>query len=145
VLLDGRGGMPVAEVLDVSRDVDRAHTRNRGDAVVLQPSAERADRPHVGQAGVRVADLSGEEFEEAIGGAFPSGIDEGGGFRGRKGDELGHGIAVVGVKPSIAASLGHSSGISTGSITRWTLGQGRSNVSRTNRPRKRIQHRRVVQ
>src|SRR3954468_1895669 len=40
VLFDGRGGVAIAEVLDIGRDVDRADGGNRGHAVSLQPSAE---------------------------------------------------------------------------------------------------------
>src|SRR3954451_12280909 len=81
VLLNGRGGMSMAEFLYISGDVDRTHRRNRGHAVVLQPSPERADRPHVGPAGVRVADLGGEELQEAVGGAITGGIDQSRGTR----------------------------------------------------------------
>src|SRR5215204_532391 len=77
-------------VLNVGGNVDRAYSGYRGDAVGLQPSAERADGPHIGPAGVGVADLGGEEFEEAVGGAVPSGGDEGWGLRGGKGSELVH-------------------------------------------------------
>jgi hypothetical protein len=71
---------------------------------------------------VRVADLGAEELQEAVGGAIPGGANELRSVGWGERDELGHGIAVAGVKPSIPASLGHSSGISTGSINRWTLG-----------------------
>jgi hypothetical protein len=134
----------MAEVLDVSRDVDRADRRNRRHAAGLQPSAEFSDGPNVSAPGVRVSDLGGEELEETVGGAVARCRDEGGSLCGGKSIELGHKIAVVGVKPSITASLSLLSGTSTGSITNWILGLGRSNDSRTNHTRKRIQHRRVV-
>ena len=144
MLFYGRGGMAMAEILDISRDVDRADSGNRGRTVGLQPGTECADRPHVGPAGVRVSELGGEELEETVGGAVARCRDEGGSLCGGKSIELGHGIAVVGVKPSITASLSLLSGTSTGSITRWILGRGRSNDSRTNHTRRRVQHRRVV-
>lgn len=84
MLFHGWGRLPVAEILDIGSDVDRTHRINRGHAAGLQPSAERADRPHVGAAGVRVADLGGEEFEEAVGRAI-TGTDTRAGAR----DELG--------------------------------------------------------
>jgi hypothetical protein len=34
--------------------------------MILQPRAERADGPHVGPAGVWVADLGGEKLQEAV-------------------------------------------------------------------------------
>src|SRR4051812_28885692 len=51
VLFRGRGGMPVAEVLDISRDMDQAHGGNRGHAVRFEPGAELADSPHAVSAG----------------------------------------------------------------------------------------------
>jgi len=82
VLLDGWGGLPVAEILDVGCDVDRAYSGYREHAVGLQPSAECANGPDVGPAGVRVADLGGEEFQEAVGGAVPGAADEAGALDG---------------------------------------------------------------
>src|SRR4051794_39383292 len=46
--------------------------------------------PHVGPGGVWVADLCGEELEEAIGGAVTSGSDKVGSVRAREGDEHRH-------------------------------------------------------
>ena len=68
MLFHGRGGMAMAELLDVGGDVDRTHGSNRRYTVSFQPSAERSDRPDVGSAGVQVADLGGEELQKAIGG-----------------------------------------------------------------------------
>src|SRR5215207_701073 len=82
--------MPIGEFLHVARDVDRAYSGYREHAVGLQPSAECANGSDVGSAGVRVADLGGEEFQKAIGGPVPSGGDEGWGLRGGKGSELVH-------------------------------------------------------
>jgi len=65
-LLHGRGGLAMAEVLNVGCNVDRTDSGNRGHAVGLQPRTERADRPHVGPAGVWVADLGGEKLQEAV-------------------------------------------------------------------------------
>ena len=48
-------------------------------------------RARIGAARVRVADLRGEEFKEAIGGALAGGGDEGGGAIGDDGGELVHG------------------------------------------------------
>src|SRR3954471_1234434 len=43
--------MPVAEVLDISRDMDQDHGGNRGHAVRFEPGAELADSPHAVSAG----------------------------------------------------------------------------------------------
>ena len=54
VLFHGRGGMAMAEILDVGGDVDRPHRRNRGHAVGLQPGGKTHRPParrHGGCAG----------------------------------------------------------------------------------------------
>ena len=64
-LLDGRRGSLAAELLDVGRDVQRLHVGDRGDAGALAPGQKFPRRLRVGAARVLVADVGGEEFEEA--------------------------------------------------------------------------------
>lgn len=66
-------------------DVQRLHHGDRRDAVVLAPGHEVGDRPAVGPAGVRVADLRGEEFQKPYAGALAGGGDQRGqGMRARR-------------------------------------------------------------
>ena len=64
VLLDGRRAVAAAENLDVGGDVMRAHRRERRDVLGVEPGEERAHGDGVGGAGVRVADVGGEEIEK---------------------------------------------------------------------------------
>ena len=66
--------------------LDRRELR---DAVRLEPIEEFRRRARIGAARVRVADLRGEEFEEAIGGALAAGGDEGGDASWRGGARAG--------------------------------------------------------
>ena len=59
--------------------LDRRELR---DALRLKPIEEFHRGARIGAARVRVPDLRGEEFEEAIGGARAGGGDEGRGVRG---------------------------------------------------------------
>ena len=65
-LLDRRRGALAAELLDVGGDVQRLHVGDRGDAGAFAPGQEFPRRLRVGAARVPVADLGGEEFEEAL-------------------------------------------------------------------------------
>ena len=59
------------------------------DAARLQPVEEFDGGARIGAARVRIADIGGEEFKEAIGRALADGGDEGRGAVG-EGDELIH-------------------------------------------------------
>ena len=59
------------------------------DAARLHPIEEFDGGARIGAARVRVADIGGEEFKEAIGGALADGGDEGRGAR-NDGNELVH-------------------------------------------------------
>ena len=72
VLLDSRGSVTAAENLDIGRDVVRAHRRERRDVLGVEPGEKRAHRDGVGGAGVRVADVGGEEVEKPQAAAFTS-------------------------------------------------------------------------
>ena len=50
---------------DVGGDVDRHDVAQMGDAVPLTPGGEAACGPDVGFPGVRVADMGGEELDDA--------------------------------------------------------------------------------
>jgi hypothetical protein len=49
----------------------RAHRRERRDTLGVEPGEERAHRDRVGGAGVRVANVGGEEVEQAQARVFP--------------------------------------------------------------------------
>ena len=66
--------------------LDRRDVR---DAARLQPIEEFDGGARIGAARVRIADIGGEEFKEAIGRALADGGDEGGGAVGEW-DELVH-------------------------------------------------------
>jgi len=70
-----------------------SHIHATRSAVRLQRGAERADGPDVGAAGMWVADLGGEELQEAVGSAVPGGINQGKGFESREADKLVHGFS----------------------------------------------------
>ena len=65
VLMGHSTGALPSELLDVARDVQRAHVDNRGDADALAPGQEFPRRLGVGAARVLVADVGGEEFAES--------------------------------------------------------------------------------
>jgi hypothetical protein len=64
VLLDGRLGRRGLQRLDIGGDVQRLDIGKIADVVPVEPGEERPNRPIIGQAGVAVVDLGGEEFEE---------------------------------------------------------------------------------
>src|SRR6202030_1805955 len=88
--LRGRRRSRSLQLLDVGRDMHALDRRDLRDALGLKPIKEFRRRSHTSAAGVRVSDLGGEEFEEAIGGARAGGGDQGGSARGDDGDELAH-------------------------------------------------------
>ncbi len=65
VLFDGRLRVRAAELLDVRRDVHRRHPGQIPQTSLLTPGGEPLDGFEVGAAGVRVADVDGEELPEA--------------------------------------------------------------------------------
>ena len=77
MLLDGGGGEPALELLDVGGDGDGLDGLE-GQPAVLGPAEELADGLGVGQPGVGVGDVGGEEFEEAAGDPVAGVGDEGG-------------------------------------------------------------------
>ena len=84
-LLDGRRGSLAAKLLDIGRDMQRLHVGDRRDAGALAPGQKLPRRLRVGAARVLVADVGGEEFEEADFGARAGGVDQTG--HGRLGDK----------------------------------------------------------
>ncbi len=85
-----RRGSRALQLLDVGRDMHALDRRELRDALRRKPIEEFRRRARVGAARVRVPDLRGEEFEEAIGGARAVGGDERRGARGNDGDEMVH-------------------------------------------------------
>ena len=64
MLLDARGRERPGKLLDVGRDHHRLDLVE-GEAPVLTPLSEAPDGCEVGEAGVRVPDVGGEELPEA--------------------------------------------------------------------------------
>ncbi len=56
--------MGLAELLDIGRDVDGLDHGEASQPVSLAPGEEVTDRPAISLAGVGVADMGGEEFQE---------------------------------------------------------------------------------
>lgn len=65
----------------------------------FQPGAELPHRLDVGAAGVGVADLCREEFQEAVSGAVARRCHEGRGGVAAEGDELVHPLLLSGLSP----------------------------------------------
>ena len=84
-LLHGGRGSFAAKLFDVGRDVQRQHAVDRRDAAALAPCQEFPRRLRVGAARVDVADVGGEEFEEADLRALAGGVDQDG--HGRRRDK----------------------------------------------------------
>jgi hypothetical protein len=76
-LLDGGSGYLIRLDLDPGGDMQGLRGRNRRHAGSLAPGQEIGDGAGIGAARVRVADLSGEKFEEADAGAVAGGGDQG--------------------------------------------------------------------
>jgi hypothetical protein len=75
-LLDARRGELARADLDPGGDVHRLHGRDRWHAGGGAPGQKFLSGPGVGAARVRVANLGGEEFEEAHRGALAGSGDE---------------------------------------------------------------------
>ena len=75
-LLHRRDRLRMPELLDEGRHMDRLHASEGGDAARFAPGAELDRTAQVGAAGVRVADVDGEELEEAGAGAFVGGGEQ---------------------------------------------------------------------
>ena len=72
LLLDGRRRHLAGLRLDPGRDVQRRDLRQRRHAGVGAPGQKLRDGAAVGAPRVRVADVGGEEFEEADAGGSPA-------------------------------------------------------------------------
>ena len=88
--LRGRCGSLTGQFLDVGRDMNARDLVELRHALRRQPVEKLLGRACVGAARVRVANLGGEEFEEAIGSTGAGRGDEGGGVSGGDGRELVH-------------------------------------------------------
>ena len=75
--LGGRRGSRLAQLLDVGGNMLALDRRELRDAFRLKPVEEFRRGARIGAAGVRVADVGGEEFEEAIRRARTGGGDQG--------------------------------------------------------------------
>src|ERR1019366_10104271 len=76
-------------MLDIGGNADALDGRAPRHALRMKPVEEFDGRARIGAAGVRIANVGGEEFKEALGGAFASGGDQRGGGGG-EGDKLVH-------------------------------------------------------
>ena len=65
VLLDGMLRVRAPELLDVGRDVHGRHPGQISEPFLLTPGGEALDGFEIGTAGIRVADVDGEELPEA--------------------------------------------------------------------------------
>ena len=65
LLFDGRRGDFPAQGFNPGGDMERLHGGERTHAVRLAPGEEFRDGPPVGFAGIAVADVRGEEIDEA--------------------------------------------------------------------------------
>ncbi len=74
-----RRGSRALQLLDVGGDMHALDRRKPGDAARLKPIEEFRRGARIGAARVRVPDLRGEEFEEAIRSTGAGGGDESGG------------------------------------------------------------------
>ena len=71
MLLDGRGRPLSLQLLDIRGDMDRLDAPEFANPLPLAPAQESARRPRIGRPRVFVADVDGEEFEEAPHGSRP--------------------------------------------------------------------------
>ncbi len=71
MLLDRRRRHAPAELLDIGGDMHRLDLAQGGNRPALRTSAGTQRRRGVGRASIRVADIDGEEFEEAARAALP--------------------------------------------------------------------------
>ena len=76
--LRGRRGSRLPQLLNIGGDMHALDGGDVRDAARLQPIEEFYRRARIGAARVRIADVGGEKFKEAIGGALARGGDEGG-------------------------------------------------------------------
>ena len=90
--LRGRRGSRLLQLLDIGGDMHALDGGDARDAARLQPIEEFDGGARIGAARVRIADIGGEEFKEAIGGALADGGDEGGGAVS-EGNKLAHEIS----------------------------------------------------
>jgi hypothetical protein len=76
MLLNGGRFACRQHLLDIARHMHGPHVFDAHDAPALAPAQEGDGRLAVGRAGVLVADIDGEEFEEAPGGPFPCPLNQ---------------------------------------------------------------------
>jgi hypothetical protein len=92
-LLGGRRRSRARQFLDIAGDVHGLHSHNRRHAVSLAPGQKLPHRLRVSAAGIAIADVGREEFEETKLRALAGGGDEGGGGVDRtEGGELVHAV-----------------------------------------------------
>jgi hypothetical protein len=89
----GRSGTRLLQLLDIGGDMHALDCRDLRHAASREPVEEFQSRARIGAARVRVANVGGEEFKEAIGGARAGGADKGGSAVGDK-DELVHTVTM---------------------------------------------------
>ena len=75
--LRGRRGSRALQFLDVGRDVNALDVRELRHAFGREPIEKLRRRARIGPARVRVADVGGEEFEEALGSVVAEVGDDG--------------------------------------------------------------------
>jgi hypothetical protein len=66
----------LAELLDISGDVNRLDLTQDSDPLPFAPAQKLARGAAVGGARARVADIDGKKFEEAAGAALPCPSDQ---------------------------------------------------------------------
>ena len=76
MLLNGGRFAGGLQLLDIACHMHRPHVLDAHDAPALAPAQERAGRLPVGRAGVLVADIDREEFNEAPRGPFPCPLNQ---------------------------------------------------------------------
>ena len=75
-LLGGRRAVATGERLDIGANMQRRDVDDRGEAALLAPGEEFANRAAIGAPRVRVADVGDEEFPKARLGALARRLHE---------------------------------------------------------------------
>jgi hypothetical protein len=75
-LLGGRRAAAAGERLDIGANMQRCDVDDRCEAALLAPGEEFADRPAIGAARMRVADVGDEKFPKARLRAFTGRADK---------------------------------------------------------------------
>jgi hypothetical protein len=90
----GRGSARLLQLLDIGGNMDALDDRKLPRAARLKPVEEFDGRARIGAARMRIANVGGEEFKEAIGRARAGGCNEGRGAVD-DGDELVQGFTTL--------------------------------------------------